>query len=295
MGKFSDLFPDGLLNGIDMAKKQFLLAAVLLSFRVCAGEFKDLHYHSAAELAAGDDYMRSQCRLDLKCPDGTTGWPVVLWFHGGGLEGGARHYPKLPEEIAVIAVGYRLHPHVGVPVFIEDAAAAAAWAIRSIAHYGGDTNSIFVAGHSAGGYLAAMVGLDPRWLAVRGVDHRGIAGIIPVSGQVSTHFNVKKWLGDTGPQYRPLVDAYAPLYHVKGELPPICLITGGRAIEWKGRVEENELLAACMRHSGNRLVEFHEMGGLDHGTVGQGAMHIIPGFIKRMLAARAMPHREDRK
>ena len=97
------------------------------------------------------------------------------------------------------------------------------------------------------------------------------------------HFNIKKWMGDTGPQYRPLINEYAPLYYVDKGVPPICLITGGRDIEWKCRVEENELLAVCLKQSGNAMVEFHEMGGLDHGTVGKGAMHIIPGFIKRVL------------
>ncbi len=246
-------------------------------------EVRDLSYYSEVELARGDDYMRSQCRIDLKYPEGPKGWPVVLWFHGGGLTGGSRHYPELPADIAVIAVGYRLSPKVELPVFIEDAAAAIAWVFKNIESYGGDPEKIFISGHSAGGYLAAMVGMDPRWLARHAVDHRKLAGIIPVSGQVTTHFHVKKLMGDTGPQFRPLINEYAPLYYCAADLPPICLITGGRAIEYKCRVEENELLAISLRQVGCRTVEFHEMGGLDHGSVGQGSLLIIPGFIKRVL------------
>jgi hypothetical protein len=41
-----------------------------------------------------------------------------------------------------------------------------------------------------------------------------------------------------------------PLYHCASNLPPICLITGDRAIEFKCRVEENELLAASLRALG---------------------------------------------
>ncbi len=267
-----------------MIKRAYIIGLMLASLISSADEVKDLHYHSEAQLAAGDDYMRSQCRLDLKFPDDKKGWPVVVWFHGGGLTGGRRHYPALPADIAVIAVGYRLHPKVDVPVFIEDAAAAVAWTIKNIESYGGDPNKVFVSGASAGGYLTAMIGMDPKWLAKHDVDHKGLAGLIPVSGQVTTHFNVKVWMGDEGSQYRPLINEFAPLYYVANDLPPICLITGGRDIEWKCRVEENELLASSLKHTGNKIVEFHEMNGLNHGTVTKGAMCIIPGFIKRVLS-----------
>jgi len=264
----------------------FVLGLAVIACDSIAGvkEVKNLNYHSEAELAAGDDYMRSQCRLDLKYPEDEKGYPVVVWFHGGGLEKGGKHYPGLPENIAVVAVGYRLSPKVTVPVFLEDAAASIAWVYKNIEAYGGDASKIFISGHSAGGYLAAMTGMDPKWLAKHGIDHKTLAGIIPVSGQVTTHFNVKKWLGDEGPQFRPLINEYAPLYYCAKGLPPICLITGGRAIEYKCRVEENEFLAISLKQTGNKLVEFHEMGGLDHGSVGQGSMLVIPGFIKRALA-----------
>lgn len=257
----------------------------LIAFSADVKEVKDLHYHSEAELAAGDDYLRSQCRLDLRYPEDKTGWPVVIWFHGGGLTGGSRHYPALPEELAVVAVGYRLSPKVELPLFIEDAAAAVAWAFKNIASYGGDPEKIFISGHSAGGYLAAMVGMDPRWLAKHGINHKKLAGIIPVSGQMTTHFHVKQLLGDTGHQFRPLINEYAPLYYCAPDLPPICLVTGGRDIEWKCRVEENELLAVSLKQVGCKSVEFYEMGGLNHGSVGQGAMLLIPGFIKRAGSA----------
>ncbi|MDD2600001.1 MAG: alpha/beta hydrolase [Kiritimatiellae bacterium] len=261
----------------------FLSVAICggLVFSAGAKEIKNLHYHTEAEQAAGDDYLRSQCRLDLRFPDEKKGWPVVIWFHGGGLTGGGRHYPALPAEIAVVAVGYRLSPKVELPLFIEDAASAVAWAFKNIANYGGDPEKIFISGHSAGGYLAAMVGMDPRWLAKHEIDHKKLAGIIPVSGQMTTHFHVKQLLGDTGHQFRPLIDQYAPLYYCAPGLPPICLITGGRDIEWQCRVEENQLLAISLKQVGCKVVEFHEMGGLDHGSVGQGAMLVIPGFIIR--------------
>lgn len=70
----------------------------------------------------------------------------------------------------------------------DDAAASVAWAFREVEKYGGDKNKIFISGHSAGGYLTAMVGLDKRWLKKYDIDADSIAGLIPFSGQVISHF-----------------------------------------------------------------------------------------------------------
>lgn len=246
----------------------------------------NIAYHAGQENLPEDDYLRTQCRLDLRYPANRTGFATVVWFHGGGLTGGKRHFIDLKDpSIAVAAVGYRLAPEKAQhPAYLEDAAAATAWVFKNIAQYGGDSNKIFVAGHSAGGYLTAMIGMDPTWLEPHGLSNLQLAGLIPVSAQVTSHFNVKKWRGDTGPQYRPLIDAFAPLYHCASNLPPVCLIVGDRMIEFKCRVEENELMAASLRALGHRHVEFYEMGGLDHGTVGEGGLILARRFIQKLSA-----------
>src|SRR5690606_17517321 len=103
--------------------------------------------------------------------------PVIVWFHGGGITGGEKFVPKelMNQGVVVMAVNYRLSPKVSNPAYIEDAAAAVAWAFRHAAEFGGDTGRIYVAGHSAGGYLTAMVGLDKQWLARHQIDANRIA------------------------------------------------------------------------------------------------------------------------
>ena len=93
-------------------------------------------------------------------------FPTVVWMHGGGLKGGNKSIPVQLQEkgIAVIAVNYRLYPKVKTPIFIEDAAAAAAWTFKNIESYGGDSSKIILSGSSAGGYLTMMVGLDKSYL-----------------------------------------------------------------------------------------------------------------------------------
>lgn len=255
-----------------------------------AGEYATLNhipYYDALSRERADEYLRERCQLDVYHPKDVRGYATIVWFHGGGLTAGERYFPALKERgVALVAVNYRLAPRAQAPAFLEDAAAAVAWVVRNIPQYGGDASKVFVAGHSAGAYLAAMLAMDPKWLAAHGVSSRQLAGVMPVSGQMTTHFLVKKQRGDVGPQLRPIVDEYAPLYHAAADLPPICLVVGGRDIEFKSRVEENELMAVTLRNLGARHVEFHEMAGLDHNGVEQGAMLIIPGFLERVLKTR---------
>ncbi|WP_157995209.1 alpha/beta hydrolase [Peristeroidobacter soli] len=251
------------------------------------GTENNIAYYDAAALSRADQYQKEQGKLDVYYPKGAKGFATVVWFHGGGLTGGSRYFPNLKDQgIALVAASYRLAPKVQPPAYIEDAAAAVAWTLKNIGRYGGDPAKVFVAGHSAGAYLATMLAMDPKWLDAYELSNKSLAGVIAVSGQMTTHFTVKQQRGDTGPPLRPLIDEYAPLYHTANEFPPICMIVGGRDIEFKSRVEENELMAVTLRNLGHKNVEFYEMAGLDHGTVAQGAMIVVRGFIQRTLKAQ---------
>jgi acetyl esterase/lipase len=109
------------------------------------------------------------------------------------LRAGNKFIPEQLQDqgIGVVAVNYRFHPKVTAPAYIEDAAAAVAWTFAHIAEYGGDPNLIFVSGHSAGGYLTSMIGLDKRYLAAHDLDADRIAGLIPYSGHAITHFTIR--------------------------------------------------------------------------------------------------------
>ncbi|MES2474467.1 MAG: alpha/beta hydrolase [Verrucomicrobiota bacterium] len=239
-----------------------------------------ISYHPADQAIEDPE---SRCKLDLRLPEEKHGFATLLWFHGGGLTGGARDFPKYEGQgVALISAGYRLSPQVPCPVIIEDAAAAVAWTLKHIAEYGGDPKKVFIGGHSAGGYLALMIGMDGKWLKPHGLAPVDLAGLLPVSAQVTTHFRVKEVRGITANSLVPVIDEFAPLHFVAKELPPICLITGDRRIEWPCRVEENDFMAATLRKLGHPDVEFHELPDLDHGTVTNGAAAVMPGFIERI-------------
>lgn len=94
---------------------------------------------------------------------------AVLWFHGGGfVTGGIDSEHAWAARIAgesgavVISVDYRLAPENRYPAALDDAVAVLRWAAGNAAALGFDTDHIAVAGHSAGGNLAAALCLRNR-------------------------------------------------------------------------------------------------------------------------------------
>jgi acetyl esterase/lipase len=228
-----------------------------------------------------DSYRQKRCKLDVYYPRETKGFATVVWFHGGALEGGQKEIPARLKNsgIAVVGVSYRLSPEAKNPAYTLDAAEAIAWVFKNIGAYGGDTARIFVGGHSAGGYLALLVGLEKKYLAAHGVDADRIRGLIPVSGKTNTHQTICKERG-LSPDI-PDIDEFAPISRVHKGSPPTLLVTGDRQLEMLGRFEENLHLAAIMRSAGNE-VELYELQGFDHGTCLSPACELLLRFVNKL-------------
>lgn len=239
-------------------------------------------FYRADEQAPSDEYIAERCKLDVYYPSEIKNFTTVVWFHGGGITGGNKFIPeKLKEKgIAVVAVNYRLSPKVKNPTYIEDAAAAVAWTFKNIEKYGGDVSKIVVSGHSAGGYLASMVGLDKKWLAKFGIDANQIALLVPFSGHTITHFTIREERGIEGTQ--PVVDEFAPLFHVRADAPPLVLITGDRELEMLGRYEENAYLWRMMKVAGYEKTKIYELDSFDHGGMASPAYEILLNEIKTL-------------
>ncbi|QDT09948.1 alpha/beta hydrolase [Stieleria marina] len=225
--------------------------------------------------------IQQKCRLDVYHCDNKTGLSTVVWFHGGGLTGGKREIPKRLQDcgVNVVAASYRLSPDVTVGDCIDDAAAAVAWTINHIADFGGVPSKVFVSGHSAGGYLTSMIGLDKTRLQKYGVDADSIAGLIPFSGHTITHFTERKSRGIDGKQ--PIVDEMAPLFYVRKDCPPILFITGDRELEMLGRYEENAYMWRMMQVVGHDDAELMELDGYNHGQMADPAFPLLLRFIEK--------------
>jgi len=248
----------------------------------------DIEYRSSDQ-AGYDDYAAERCKLDIYVPPNAKAAPTVVWFHGGGLRGGSKELPdRLKNQgMIIVAPNYRLFPKVKSPVYIQDAAAAVAWVFKHIKTYGGSDDLIYISGHSAGGYLASMVGLDKQWLKPFGIDADEIAGLIPFSGHTITHFTVREERGTPGEQ--PIIDEMAPLYHVRSDAPPLVLITGDRELEMLGRYEENAYMMRMMKVAGHQQTTLYELQGYGHGMT-EPAFPILIHQIKTLTQNKKATH-----
>ncbi len=262
----------------------FLLAVFLIGFiapvvaqNITYKTESNIPYRSGENL---DEYQKERCKLDIYFPENETGLTTVVWFHGGGLTGGEKSIPERLKnhKLAVVAVNYRLSPKAKSPAYIDDAAAAVAWVFKNISKYGGDPNRIVVSGHSAGGYLTTMIGLDKHYLAAYGIDANSISKLVPFSGQMITHFTIRDERGI--PDIQPVIDNMAPLYHVRADAPPLYLITGDRELEMLGRYEENAYMWRMMKLAGSKTTTLYELDGFDHGGMPNPAFDLLLKILK---------------
>ncbi len=265
---------------------------------------KDIPYYTPSAndaLATGDlDYRAERCKLDIFKPTESAGkkLPVVVWFHGGGLTGGNKARPAgfADQPIIVVAVNYRLLPKAAPREIIQDAAAAVNWTIANIEQHGGDRTRVAVAGHSAGGYLSMMIGMNAEYLAAHDRKNTDLAGVYSVSGQATTHYAITELPLTTEGKKRPenfrrdnpiKIDEFAPLSYTDRKLPPLYFLCGDPAVEWPARVEENMLLAAMLKTvKDHNTVEFRSYPEKNHGTCVAPAVEEI---CKWVLAEKMSP------
>ena len=192
--------------------------------------------------------------LDIHTPTGTNApSAVVVFFYGGSWKMGERaQYRFVGERLAksgvlAIVADYRTYPRTTFPGFVEDAARAVAWSHAHAADYGGDPRRVFIAGHSAGTQIAALIGTDASYLAAHGMEPRQLAGVIGLSGPYDFVIN-GGYEQVFGPREQwPRAQA---VNFVDGDEPPFLLIhgTADRVVEAK----DSQELADKLRRNGGK-------------------------------------------
>ena len=270
-----------------LTKTLVLLVLIMASVSVMAQGYQQVN--DIPYTVKTDTYSLERLKLDIYHPEGGVNHPVIVWFHGGGLEGGNKEIPAQLKEkdLVVVGVNYRLLPLVTVRETLDDAAEAVAWVFSHIAEYGSDPRKIVVTGHSAGGYISMMLCLDKKWLAAYSIDADSVMMYVPFSGQAITHYNVRKMQGI--PPLQPTIDEYAPLYWVRGDCPPLVLICGDRELELYGRYDENQYLARMMKLAGHQHTYLYELDGHGHGGMVAPGFHILETHLKQMLNIPVYP------
>jgi acetyl esterase/lipase len=237
--------------------------------------------------------------LDLHLPpEGVEPPPVVLFLHGGGWRLGSRHsagpayrdadpapFTRLARAgIAVASADYRLSGEATWPAQLHDAKAAVRWLRVRAGELGVDGDRIAAWGESAGGHLAALLGLT-------GADP-ALEGDVGVTGPSSAVTAVVAWYApsdvravaaDTGadpldpstreaqllgapPPEVPAAAAQAsPVTHVTPAAPPFLLLHGA-ADRFVPCVQSERLYAALLEAGVEVELDVHE--DADHMWLG---------------------------
>jgi acetyl esterase/lipase len=227
----------------------------------------DLDYVPTAEYASKKD------RLDVYAPAGAKAAPVVVSIHGGALREGDKskeafvgHLLAKAGFVAVV-VNYRLSPGVMHPAHVQDAAHAVAWARTNAAGYGGDPRKLFVIGHSAGAYLAALLATDATYLAPYQMSAKDLRGVVPVSAffyvdRTGVAPDRPKDVWGTDPA---AWKAASPSAYVRKDVPPMLLLYADGDADWRRQQQAD--FQADMKKAGAAAVETRMITGRDHSSI----------------------------
>lgn len=240
--------------------KRFLLLSLLL-LAACSGAdvLNAVIPHNGYALHQDIVYGKNlRQHLDIYVPDkASPSADVILFFYGGAWNKGSKDLYRFVGQafaskgyITVVA-DYRIYPEVYFPSFVEDGAQALVWVHQHIDRYGGNPNRVFLAGHSAGAHIAAMLTLNSQYIKAAGGKRSWIAGMIGLAGPYD-------FLPLTDPEVRvvfsktPEIEGQ-PIHFVKPGMPPILLLTGDEDEDVEPKNTRN--LAATLRQFGNPVSE----------------------------------------
>ena len=254
-----------------------LSACTTLGLEVANIPAKWSHNTIVKNIAFGDDPLQ---KLDVYVPakQKDTSKPVIVFFYGGRWESGSKDmYAFIGNKLAnqgfvTVIADYRKYPQVRFPVFVQDGAKALAWVDEHIQAYGGDPHRIFVAGHSAGAHIGALLTADERYLNAVGKDRSLIKAFVGLAGPY-----------DFVPQADDLKKMFAPperysqmqvTTFIDGSEPPMLLLWGSDDEE-VARSNLDALVATC--HQKGVPVESKIYPGVGHVDILANQIWFYPG------------------
>ena len=222
-------------------------------------------------------YNNNKDFLDIYMPEGKKNVPVIVYFHGGALLIGDKSLGKdighkvAESGIGLVSANYRLSPDFQHPAHLNDVAAATAWVINNIEAYGGNPQKVYVAGHSAGAYLAVLLAIDFSVLQAQHIEKSKIRGAILISPFLFVEETAKVrierdsiyktiWGNELQSWVRASVTP-----HILPDRDNILLIYADGDDDW--RKEQNERFAIAMRAAGNLNVFTKEVPNRNHLTL----------------------------
>lgn len=256
-----------------------LLLTAVLSQLAAHGEkvIRDLPFATAGT---------TELKLDLYLPD-TAAAGLVVWVHGGAWRGGSRTSVDLKGLVAlgwaVASVDYRLSGEARFPAQIHDIKAAIRYLRAHRAEHGYPAARFVIAGSSAGGHLAALVGVTNGHPELEGTvgDHGGVSSDVQAIVDLYGASNLTTILAQSTPHglsvRRPALDLFlggqpealpelarlaSPVFHVDPRDPPLFLLHGDQDPQMP--INQSHELHGAYRQHGLPVV-FEVAHGSAHG------------------------------
>ena len=224
------------------------IALLLASCAILYGHGSDFRKITDIRYAQAADHA---LLLDLYLPNGVDQAPLLVYVHGGAWRNGSKDSMPLTglvdQGFAVASVDYRLSPIARFPAQIHDIKAAIRFLRAKQGEYGYDSSAITITGSSAGGHLAALVGVTNGHKELEGdlgdhrdqssdiqaiVDYYGASNFLSILRQSTPHglgvrIPALQLLLGAQPEVDPtLAKLASPLFHVDNSDPPLLLLHG---------------------------------------------------------------------
>jgi acetyl esterase/lipase len=262
-------------------------------------------------------------RLDIYRPRQRPagGCPVLLQIHGGAWVIGDKTHQALPlmHHLAArgwicVAANYRLSPSVGFPTHLEDCKRALCWIREHGREYGMNPDFVAVTGGSAGGHLAALMGLTanrPELQRDHPATDTSVQACVPFYGiydfltRFEQHPNrqlIREFLDDRvmhqTPEENPaLWDLASPVMQIHEDAPPFMVVHG--SLDSLAAPADARTFAQRLRRVSRNPVVFLELPGAEHGfdcMHSARTEHTIDGvqrFLEWSLAQQPVRHTEQ--
>jgi len=166
---------------------------------------------------------------------------VFVFIHGGNWQRGKKSIYNFlgkrmaKKNIVTVIIDYRKYPLAAYKEMTSDAASSIKWVKQNISTYGGDTNKIYISGHSAGGHLAALVATDEQYFNALNMKNP-VKGVILIDAfgldmynYLMKEDNYKKEVYHSVFTKDP--DTWkkaSPIYHLHKDMPPFMIYVGGK-------------------------------------------------------------------
>ncbi|SOY44405.1 conserved hypothetical protein [Cupriavidus taiwanensis] len=228
----------------------------------------------AGDLPYGEDPWQ---KLDIYIPRDTDktdkGLPVLFLLHGGAWMNGFKEWmgfmaPAVASAPAMlVSASYRLAPAVRMEEIVADCFRALSWVHKNIAEYGGDPDRVYVGGHSAGGHLAAILGLRPDLMSAYAIPSDVVKGCFLISAALDLSFltspstDAEKKLSDA---LGPGASVWSPKAFVHNAKTPFYLSWGES--DFPRTVTQNQEFVAILEQRGVPVC-WDQVVGHDHFSV----------------------------